>query len=244
MVASPTRPSPVNPDPDLRRTPTGRPLSQRRGLPGARAVIGGLLVVIAVVGIFLAYERATAAHASSYVVATHAIRPGDHIRASDLTSRPINLPASLRGRAFASAAAVKGAVALGPIGAGELVQRSLVTASPSDPTRNLVSFAVNRDHAVAGHLGPGDRIAVLVGTGGQAPKVVASDLQVVDIETTGGSLAGGTQLVITVSADPNQAVAVAAATNPDDVTVVRTTGVAPADQPSVDAVPSDLSGTG
>lgn len=243
MVASSTRPAPVSADPDPRRTPVGRPLSQRRGLPGARAVVGGLLVVIAVVGTFLAYEQATAPDSSSYVVAAHAIRPGEHIRASDLTTRRVDLPAPMRRHVYARPADVTGAVTLGPIGAGELVQRGLVTTSPSGSTGNLVSFAVKREHAVAGHLGPGDRIAVLVSAQGQTPKVVATDLPVVDTETTGGALAGGTQLVITVSADAQQAVGVAAAANPDDVTVARITGVPADDRLSVDAPLSGSSGT-
>jgi Flp pilus assembly protein CpaB len=205
-------------------------------------VIGGLLVVIAVVGTFLAYDRATAPNTSSYVVAAHDIHPGEHIHTSDLTTHRVDLTGSLRGQAFASTAELADAVTLGPIDAGELVQRGLVTTSGSASTGNLVSFAVGPEHAVAGAVRPGDRIAVLVSGQDQTPKVVANNLQVVDIKNSGGGLAGGPQLVITVAADANQAVGVAAATNPDNVTVVRTTGVAPSDSPSANTSSSASSG--
>ncbi len=44
-------------------------ISRHRGLPGGRAVLGGVLMAVAVVGVFLAYEQAGQAPDDAIVVA-------------------------------------------------------------------------------------------------------------------------------------------------------------------------------
>src|SRR5438132_1082243 len=62
-----------------------RPLRRRRALPSGRAVAGGLLVALALIGIYAAYTGATAPPRRSYVVAAHDIAVGSRLEPKDLT---------------------------------------------------------------------------------------------------------------------------------------------------------------
>ncbi|TML58120.1 MAG: hypothetical protein E6G17_12765, partial [Actinobacteria bacterium] len=74
----------------------GRAVRRRRSLPSGRALVGGLLVAIAAVGVFGAWLSATAAPTSSYVVARHDIAPGHRVTRADLALVRLHLPPSLR----------------------------------------------------------------------------------------------------------------------------------------------------
>ena len=99
------------------------------GLPGARAIVGGLLVAVAGVCTFVAWQQASGTADRSYAVAARPIHPGESLTADDVRFEPIELPAGLSAAAFTDASGIEGRVALGPIGDGELVQLGQV----SDP---------------------------------------------------------------------------------------------------------------
>ena len=98
-------------------------ISRHRGLPGGRAVLGGVLMALAVVGVFLAYEQAGRAPRDAIVVAARAIRLGEVLEATDLRTVDGELPGGTAG--FDDVDALVGRVALGPIGEGEIVQAGI-----------------------------------------------------------------------------------------------------------------------
>jgi Flp pilus assembly protein CpaB len=206
---------------------------RRRPLPGGRALAGGLLVAVAVVGVFAAYTDATAGPSRSYVVARRDLAPGTRLSAGDLAVRAVDLPGEQAGRAFRDVSSLEGAVLVGPVGAGELLQAGAVVRG--DAVGHEVSFPVARARALGGRLAPGERVDVVAtyGTGADAVTVaVVRRALVVDVGGSRGPLGDQGDLVLTLSVgDPTEAMALAHAAGAGELTVVRTTGAGPASGP-------------
>ena len=206
-----------------------RAVLRRRSLPGGRAVAGGLLVAAAAVGLFAAANRAAAKPHHPYVVARSRVEPGTRLQASDLARRRLDLPPSIRSRAFDDPSVLVGAVAIAPLAPGELVQASAVVARPAAGTRE-VSFPVERGHLPLG-IKDGERLDVIAtyGSGDEAVStVVVRQAQVVGVERSRGSL-GESGAVVTVALDqPGDVVALAHALRLGKITLARATGASPA----------------
>lgn len=201
-----------------------RTIAQRTGLPGGRAIAGGLLVAVAGVCTFAAWQRASGAVDRSYAVAARPIHPGESLTADDIRFEPIELPAGLSAAAFTDPSGIEGRVALGPIGDGELVQRGQVSdPGPVTPAAEL-SFSIARDRAVDGRLRSGDLVDVFV-TGDGGTTAVAEGVQIVDAAARGeGSFGSSGDLTITVTiADPALRGPLIQAVREGEVTLVRST---------------------
>lgn len=212
-----------------------RPLRRRRPLPGGRAVVGGLLVALAAVGTFAGYASATADHRLDYVVASHALVVGHRITAADLATEPMDLPPSIADNlAFRHPSRLVGALLVGPVAAGELIQSGDVVADALAAQQRELSFPVKASQAVDGTLRAGDRVDVLAtyGSGTDATTLaVARDVPVVAIADSSASLgtAGGQTEVVTLAlADSGDTLALTQAVNAAQVMLVRSTGATPA----------------
>lgn len=202
----------------------GRAIDRRMGLPGARAILGGLLVAVAGVCTFVAWQHASGTAGESYAVAARPIHPGESLTADDIRLEPIDLPARLSAAAFTDASGIEGRVALGPIGDGELVQLGQVSdPAPASPAAEL-SFSIARDRAVDGRLRSGDLVDVFVTDDG-GTTAVAEGVQIVDAVThDGGSFGTTGELTITVTiADPELREPLIQAVREGEVTLVRST---------------------
>ncbi|HEX2272481.1 MAG TPA: SAF domain-containing protein [Acidimicrobiales bacterium] len=221
----------VAPEPVVRtngQPPGGGPrsLRRRRGLPGGRAVVGGLLVAASAVGLFAAYAQASARHRTSYVVARHALAPGARLGPSDLSLSAMDLPAELRARAFRQIDEVAGTTLVAPLAAGELVQASALVATRPGGASRVLSFPIERSRV--GPLKPGERVDVLAtfGTGADAfTTVVLSQALIVEVDRSNSALGDTGSVVITVGVDdPAHEVALAHAVQLAKLTVVAATG--------------------
>lgn len=212
-----------------------RPLRRPRPLPGGRAVVGGLLVALAAVGTFAGYAKATADHRLDYVVASHTLAVGHRITAQDLATAPMDLPPSIAdGLAFRDPSRLIGALLVGPVSGGELIQAGDLVADPLASRDRELSFSIKASLAVDGTLRPGDRVDVLA-TYGNGPTAttlaVARDVPVVATTEAAASLgtAGDQTEVVTLAlADSGQTLAVTQAVNAAQVMLVRSTGATPA----------------
>lgn len=199
--------------PTLSRPPSaddqagGRTIRPRRSLPGGRAVIGAFLVIVAAVGTFGAYLQATAAPETAYMVATRTFQIGHVIEQSDLVGNgagfravPIDLPEAQAQRAVTGAAAdaelLLGTVVVAPIAAGDLIQRTQFVSVEDAGDGVSMSFSLPADRALAGRLGPGERIDIIatfpaLGTSGSETRLVARDVIVIAASDGGEGLSGG-----------------------------------------------------
>ncbi len=205
-----------------------RVTDRRAGLPGARAIVGGLLVAVAGVCTFLAWQEASDRADRSYAVAARAIHPGETLAARDVRFEPLELPAGLSEAAFTDASGIEGLVALGPIGPGELVQLGQVSEPGQQSPAAELSFSIPRDRAVDGRLRSGDLVDVFV-TDDAGTTAVAERVQIVDVAERGdGSFASTGELTITVTmADPVLLEPLIQAVREGEVTLVRSTHLSP-----------------
>lgn len=204
-----------------------RRIIPHRRLPNGRAITGGLLVSVAALGAYAAAATPSSS-SSGYVVAARDLAPGDVVSADDLAIAGADLSPDIASGAFLETDDVVGAVVLGPVDAGELVQRGALAAGPGPDPAAQLSFAVDADRAVDGDLAAGDRIDLLAtyGTGTDAftVRVVRRALVVAAAGDSSAISDSGRQVITLSLTDPGAVLAVAHAVRAGDITVVRTTG--------------------
>jgi Flp pilus assembly protein CpaB len=210
-----------------RPVPNGRVVRRRSSLPGGRALIGGLLVTAAGVGLFAAYQRAAAGPQRAYVIARHDVTMGTRLQRDDLAMVRMDLAPAVRGRAFANADVLVGATILGPLAGGELVQRGAVTRSTGAATDREVTVPIERTRVVSG-LRDGERVDVLVtyGTGADAYTVTAvRQAVVVRVDRSRTSLGDSSVVLVTLTLSrSNDVLAVAHGSRAGQLTLARATG--------------------
>lgn len=220
----------------------GRRLRRRRSLPDGRAVVGGFLVAAAAVGIFAAYLRATTTSERDYIVARRELAVGHQITADDLARVSADLPPVLQRQVFTALDRLVGAVVLGPVARGELVQSSAVLAERGEERAGReISFPIESARAVDGQLRPGELIDVLAtyGTGAEAYTVtVVRAVRIADRSQASGAISGGGDQVVTLTV-PTEAtsLAIAHAMSTGALTLVRS--AADAEQRAVTAGPDE-----
>ncbi|HEX2062982.1 MAG TPA: hypothetical protein VHE80_01035, partial [Acidimicrobiales bacterium] len=133
-----------------------------------------------------------------------------------------------RSRPYQDPALLVGAVVVGPVAKGELVQASDVVSRPGGQVGRELSFRIDRARAVDGQLEPGEFVDVLAsyGTGADAYTVtVLKAARLVHRSEPRRALDGGGDEVVTL-AMPNgaDALAMAHAVNAGTVTLVRAGG--------------------
>jgi hypothetical protein len=226
--------------------------ARRRSVPGGRAILGGLLVAAAVVGLFYASTRTDTGPRQSWVVARHALAPGARLTAADLRAVPIDLPPDVAARAFARPSELVGATLIAPLGQGDLVQASTVVAKASGPVSRELTFPVSRA-TLTDSLEQGERVDVVAtyGSGADAfSTVVLRQALVVNLDRGRDRVGDQGDATMTVAIDdPADAVAFAHAVQTAKLTVVRATGAAPIGgtgssfrQPSAPSAPGATSG--
>jgi hypothetical protein len=157
------------------------------------------------------------------VIARHPIRVGEIREAADLRVVTADLPVDADG-SFGEVQALVGRVALGPIGAGEMVQAGSVTDDRATSPVHEVALTLPREQVAVGRLKQGERVDVFVTRDDRTTSVVRG-VQVVQIGAAGdGSLTSDREVSIVVAAPSGQAVAALVhALRTGDVTVVRST---------------------
>lgn len=209
-------------------------LRRRRGLPGSRAVVGGLLVATAAVGLFSASTGAGQGSRRSYVVANRSLAPGARVEPADLALEQLHLSPAVAARAFADREPLVGATVLAPVAAGELLQASSVVARRSGPAAREMSFTVEPGR-VGRDLRDGERVDLLATYGSASDgftALIVRQALLVSLERSQGSLADGSPTTVTVALEEAaDALALAHAVQVGKVTVVRATGAGASPSP-------------
>ena len=146
-----------------------RPLARRSALPNGRALVGGLLVVVAVLGLFGAYRAATTVHTTDYLIVRRDVAAGRRIAAGDLALAPMVLYRGAATQAFTRPDDVIGKVALVPLSNGSLVERGHLAEAALPDHGRRVALELEPAQALNGRLSPGDRVDVIATSTGDAP---------------------------------------------------------------------------
>jgi Flp pilus assembly protein CpaB len=220
-----TRPTDRDAAPDLPGAPPRRVVTRVPGVPGSRAVVGGLLIALAGVGTFVSWQRASGAPDQSYAVADRTLQPGDPITADAIRFEPIDLPSGVGGAAFRTPADLEGRVLVAPVGEGELLQQGALSDQGHGEAAAEVSVSLARALAVDGRLRTGDTVDVYA-TQDDGTSVVAEGVRVISVTEAGGSFGDGSELTVTLALTvAAQRVPVIHAARDGQVTLVRTTHV-------------------
>jgi Flp pilus assembly protein CpaB len=221
-----TRPTDSDAASDARGPSSPRVVARVPGVPGSRAVVGGLLIALAGVGTFVSWQRASGSPDQSYAVAARTLQPGDPITADAIRFERIDLPASVADAGFRTPADLEGRVLVAPVGEGELLQHgALSDQGQADPAAE-VSVALARELAVDGRLRTGDTVDVYA-THDDGTSVVAEGVRVISVTEAGGSFGDGSELTVTLAlTDTSRRIPVIHAARDGQVTLVRTTHVA------------------
>lgn len=207
------------------RPPTPRVVARAPGVPGARAIVGGLLVTVAAVGTFWSWRAATGTPDRSYAVAARALQPGERLDVGFVRFEAVDLPPGVAAAAFTSPAELEGRVLVAPVNEGELLQEGSVSDQVEGEPAAEVSVTLARDLAVDGRLRPGDVVDVYATE--DETTVAARGLRVVAVTEAGGSFADGSELTVTLALpDPDGGVPIVQAAREGQVTLVRTTHAA------------------
>lgn len=208
-----------------------RRLDRPRRLPGGRAVLGALLVTLAVVGVVAAHLTATAAPRDRYLIAAGDLPAGTVFRdaaavRANLRQVAVDLPAELAARAVHvdAAGSLVGRRLLTALAPGDLLLTSGTADVDAARGTSTFAFAIPADAAVGGALSPGDRIDVVATAGTGAEASTAYVVRAAPLAAVAGSGGGleGESLRLTVElarATDVQALAHALATA--EVVVVR-----------------------
>lgn len=223
---------------DARDAPPRRVVRRSPGVPGSRAVVGGMLIAAAAVGTFVSWRQASNPARHAYAVSSRALQPGDPLTADDIRYEAMDLPAGVAAQAFDTPADLEGRVLVAPVGEGELLQHGVVSDQGERDPAAEVSLALARDLAVDGRLRPGDTVDVFA-THDDATSPVATGLRVIAISDGGGSFADGSEITVTLGlSQPTDQAAVIHAARAGQVTLVRTTHASRASSPVSSQPPS------
>lgn len=208
-------------------TPSRPVVRRRRPLPGGRAVFGGFLVAVAVVGTVAAQQAASGPPTTRYVVAAAPLPAGRSIQPDDLTTRVVDLPEPLARRAYADPGPLLGRVLASTLAEGELVQGSALAQRGPNAGEREVSFTSDPARSLGQRIAPGDLVDVYStsgqGEGGRTAVVVRS-VRVIDRQ----GREGGSSFIFTVALTaPDEVQALVAASAVGSLTVVRATAVQP-----------------
>jgi Flp pilus assembly protein CpaB len=214
-------------------------------------VVGGLLVAVAAVGIFAAVSGAGRGPSTRYYVAARDLSPGSTLTSADIEAVAIEVPSRMKGRVFTDPGDLIGAIVVGPMSEGELIQAGGL-ATGEDAEIPTFSVAVATADANAGELTRGDYVQVLAtyGTDTTATTVTLStEAQIVSISEDDDSLAAAGQVVVRLQVpSAEERIAIINATTSGKLSLIRVSGAddpsaTESFQPSVDVGPATTTTT-
>ena len=189
----------------------------------------GHLVMIAagLLGAVLTFAAfASADHRVEIAVAARDLHPGETVELASFRFERVQMGSTLLHRMVSPSAAraLRGSIARDAIAAGDPIPRSSLLRAAARRGRRSLSIAVPKTRAVGGNLTAGDRIDVFDQAG-----VVATDVEVLDLDQPGGSagLTGDDSISIILAVDAEQAGQLARAAKNDSLVVVLATGASP-----------------
>ncbi len=204
-----------------------RSVTQRRGLPSGRALLGALLVTLAGLGAFLLATANDGAPTTSFLVLDEDVAAGEFVSAAAVSLEPMELSVALVATSLTTTEGLEGATALRDLRRGELLSVHDLVAAPVVEGEPLVSiheitFGIPLDRTPVG-LMRGDRVTVL-GTTADVTIVAAEDASVLAIQTSPDGIGGTGYGTLTLAiADAGSVLRVAHITQTSELTIVRST---------------------
>ncbi len=212
-------------------------LSAKRRLPSGRAVLGGLLVTLAVLGVLLASRLGDQATIRQVVVANEALAPGTVLEPQHLATIEIRLAEEVDW-VSSDTSEFLGSVLLGPVDEFEFIQRANVAEGSPDAVPNglvEVSLEVEASRAPAS-LSPGELVTVLA-TFTDEPaqtEVIGRNVTVISYSTIQDDFSTGGPTVLRLAiADGEVASDIVMASITGEISIIGVTGATDIEIPGV-----------
>jgi Flp pilus assembly protein CpaB len=178
-----------------------------------RVVVGLAVLLVGVAGTFGVVQQAD--QRTPVLVMARDVPAGQVIGTRDVRVAELGLASGVATLGLAERGRVVGHVASAPLTAGQVLSPASVTASPPlGPGQAVMSLAVAPEHAAAGLLRGGDRVAVVASGKQDQPaayaQVLLSPVPVLSVSTQEDD-AGGRRLLVSLAVRPEQAPALAQA---------------------------------
>ena len=186
-------------------------------------------MAVAAVGTFGAYSSAGASPRQPYVALTRDVAAGEALTAADLEIVQADLSARQRQVVVTDLLVAEGAVAVGPLQAGQLLGTGDVVKLAGVEGRAQLSIPVEPARANNGELNPGERVDVIATSsdaGGGTTETIARDATVVRVFRGEQSLGSSSSVVVTLSLTAGELEPVAAAAAGDVIALARVSGLA------------------
>lgn len=212
-------------------------LRSKRRLPSGRAVFGGLLITLAVLGILLASRLGDDATFQDVVVARQDLAPGTVIEAEHVAEIRLRLDESADW-VVSDTSEVIGSVLLGPVGRLEFVQRSNITEAASGAVPGglaEVSIAIEPERAPAS-LAAGELVSVLATFDDIEPaatRLIADRVVVLSYDDGGAEFSRSDTVLRLGLADGEVASAIVNASQTGQISIVGVTGATSVSLPEV-----------
>jgi Flp pilus assembly protein CpaB len=198
-------------------------------LSRARLSTGHLVMIVSgLVGMTLTVAALRADRGGTEVaVATHEIRAGEVIRASDYRVDRIRAGRDLLSTIVGShgVRALRGEIAVATIAENALIPRGAVRAPAAGAGLRAMSIPIDPSKAVGGRLAAGDRVDVLF-TDRAIASIIVTDAKVLAVDERGrGGIGESTSpFTLTIAVNASESLLVAAAIADGNVSIARTTG--------------------
>lgn len=219
-------------------TETSQPiLRTKRRLPTGRAVLGGLLVTLAVLGVLLASQLGDDSTFRDVVVAREDLAPGTVIAPEHVAQIRIRL-ADDADWVVEQPEQVYGSVLLGPVGRLEFLQKANVAeGNPSSVPSGLAEVSIEIDPGRApSRLAPGELISVLATYDDEDPartELIADRVVVLSYSNGEGDFSTSSTVLRLGIADGAAASAIVTASLTGEISIIGVTGAADVDLPLV-----------
>lgn len=204
-------------------------IRSRKRLPSGRAVLGGLLVSLAVVAVLVASQMGEDATFQDVVVASQELAPGTVIEPGHVQQVRMRLSESAD-FVVSQPESIIGSVVLGPVGANEFLQVSNIAAGTPDALPSglaEVSIEIEPGRAPA-RIASGELVSVLAtfSDGDESRTVLVADRVVVLSydNGTGDDFSGGETVLRLGVSTGEAASAIVTAAITGDVSIVGVTG--------------------
>jgi Flp pilus assembly protein CpaB len=179
-----------------------------------RVVIGLAVLLVGVAGTLGIVQQAGAR--TPVLVMARDVPAGRVIGERDVRVAELGLAPGVASLGVGERSRVVGRVASAPLPAGQVLNPSSVEASPPlAPGQAVMSLAVAPEHAAAGMLRPGDRVAVVASGKPGQPETIAqvllSPVEVLSVLTSQDEAGADRKLLVSLAVRPEQAAMLAQA---------------------------------
>jgi Flp pilus assembly protein CpaB len=179
-----------------------------------RVVIGLALLLVGVAGTLGVVQQA--GKRTPVLVMVRDVPAGRVIGNQDVRAAELGLAPGVASLGVGERDRVVGQLATMPLSAGQVLSASSVAASrPLAPGQAVMSLAVAPEHAAAGMLRPGDRVAVVASGKPDQPQTIAqvllSPVQVLSVLTSQDEAGADRRLLVNLAVRPEQAAMLAQA---------------------------------